>query len=211
MLTFDGALNQIIDAFTTPEFYPEIQKARKEYFDTLGEVHEEDPFFETYMTSFVEWYIFDRDLSNHDLAPVKLFYRNHKDSFNESEKNIFGDFTKFRHSLFLVKKVSPSRGIQVEDLYDQVKFMVGSYVPSAIFSVGQIFEAIFVPFQGDWIVTKTFFNHPTEAKKLIIKEMKKIRNLDLKILAKTVMNFKRLRLKLDRYPHVPPQQVYGPP
>jgi len=159
------------------------------------------------MTGFIEWYLFDRDLPNQDLPPIRLFYRKHFKEFSEEEKQIYSDFTKARHSIFIAKKVAPSV-IHLLDLYRNEKLVIENNFPSAGFNTGDIFEAILISFQKKFYFTKSFFFHPPEVKSFITKEMKKIQNLEIKILQKSLMRFKRLRLKFDRYPHVNATQIY---
>ena len=208
MKTFDEALSRIIDEYTSGPYKEEVQKARKEFFGFIGAVHEEDPFFEGYMTAFIEWYIFSRDLTDQDLPPVRLFYRNHFKDLSDDERKIFSDFTKNKNSMFVAKKVQSSF-IYLQDLFTDEKLKIENHLPTAGFNTGDIFEAILVPFRQQLMFTKSFFFHPQEAKPFIIKEMKKIRNIEAKILQKVLMRFKRLRLKFDRYPHANPKQIYN--
>lgn len=208
MIIFDEYLNRIIDEYTNKEYASEIQKARREFFGFIGSIHEEDSFYENYMTGFIEWYLFDRDMQNQDLPPVRLYYRKHFKEFSDEDKKIYNDFTKNRHSMFIAKKVGFSL-IYLHDLYRDEKLEIENNYPAAGFSPGDIFEAILISFRGNFVFTKSFFFHPVEAKTFISKEMKKIQNLELKILQKTLMRFKRLRLKFDRYPHVSPHQIYN--
>ena len=83
MRTFDSYLTEIMDEFTSKAYEAELKKAKQEFFETTGPVHEDDAFYETYMTAFIEWYLFDRDLKNQDLPPVRLFYRNHLKQLSE--------------------------------------------------------------------------------------------------------------------------------
>lgn len=205
---FDEYFNRITDEFASRDRVTELKRARKEFFDTIGAVHEEDLFFETYMTAFLEWYIFDRDLPEKDLPPVRLFYRNHFKEFSDEDKKIYNGFTKARHSLFFVKKVKEGL-LVLRDLYNDEILKIESNIVVAGFKEGDIFDAILVPFQREWHFTKSFCFHPPEAKKFIFREMKKIKNLERKILMRTVLKFKKLRLKLERYPHVSVKQIYN--
>jgi len=207
MITVDEYLGRIIEKYTAKEYSPELIKARKEYFDFIGPVHEEDPFFEAYMTAFIEWYVFDRDMTQKDLPPVRLYYRENLKHFTDEEQKIFNDLTKSRHSIFMVKKVTPSL-LLLHDLFEDEKIKIEDNFPTVGFNLNDIFEAILAPFKGEWAFAKTFFTYPPEATKFITKEMKKIRPLEQKILLKTILRLRRLKLKCDRYPYVSPTQIY---
>lgn len=205
---FDEYFNRVTDEFAGRDNLAKLKAGRKEFFDAIGAVHEEDPFFETYMTTFLEWYIFDRDLPDKDLPPVRIFYRNHFKKFSDDEKKIYNDFTKFKHSIFYVKKVRKDL-LVLQDLYNDEVLKIESQGVLSGFKEGDLFDAILVPFKGMWHFTKSFCFHPADSKKFIFKEMKKIKHLERKILTRTILKFKKLRLKLERYPHVSVQQIYN--
>lgn len=207
MNTIEECLNKVTETYTQKSYLQELKKARDEFFGFIGAVHEEDSFFEAYMNAFIEWYILERELLEHDLTPVRLFYKEHFKKFLESDQKLYNDLTKFRHSLYLVKKVS-DQSLVLEDLHQNEKIKIESDFPTIVFSPNDVFEAILVPFQGQWKFLKTFFQHPTEVKSFIVKEMKAHQKADLKILLKLIFKFRRLRLKFDRYPYVSPTQIY---
>jgi len=207
MTTFDEYLSRITDAYTSTDYSKELSKARKEYFDFIGTVHEEDPFYESYMDAFMEWYLFARDLTDQDLPPVRMFYRTKVKEFSDEEKKIYSDFTKNRHTIFVAKRVTSST-IVLQDLFRNDKLKLENNFPTIGFNSGDIFEAILVPFNNQYMFTKSFVFHPAETKSFIVKEMKRIANLELNIMQKAMLRLKRLRLKFDRYPHVSPSQIY---
>ena len=209
MRSFDEYLNRIIDEYTSKAYASEVKKARKEFFDAIGNVHEDDIFFETYMKAFTDWYIFDRDIAGQDLPPARLYYRKYFKDLSPEEKEIYKDFTKYRHSFFIVKKVTPT-SLLLQDLFYNEKIKIENAVPTIGFTAGDIFESIIIPYQSHLMFTENIFSHPPETKSFIKKEMKKIQNLDTKILLKTLLKLKRLKLKCDRYPHVHPLQIYNP-
>lgn len=206
-MTLDECFNRVTEQFTQKAHSQELKRARQEFFGFIGAVHEEDSFFENYMNAFIEWYILERELSDKDLSPVRLFYKENFKNFTEEEQKAYNDLTKLRHSIYGVKKVTQN-SLVLEDLYQNEKLKIESNFSTAAFNTGDIFEAILVPFQEQWFFLKTFFSHPTEVKSFIVKEMKKIQNSNPKVLLKTIFRFRRLRLKFDRYPYVSPAQIY---
>ncbi len=206
-IPLDEYLNRVIEEYTSRPYQAELQKAKAEFFGFIGSVHEEDPFYESYMAAFIEWYILDRELIGKDLAPIRLFYRDHFKTFNEEEQKVYNDLTKFKHSIFLVKKVTPSM-LMLDDLFHHEKIKFENSIPTIAFNSGDIFEAILVPFRGDYTLTKTFFYHPPESKSFMTKEIKKMSNSDAKTWLSALMRFRRLKLKTERYPYVSAGQIY---
>ena len=74
-------LDPVIQQFTTGEHYKGLFEAKKEYFERAGIVYEDDAEYENRMTTFLDWYIFDRPLPGIDLPPIKYFYHNSRDKF----------------------------------------------------------------------------------------------------------------------------------
>ena len=99
-------LDPVIEEFITGEYFREVYNAKQEYFTKAGIVYEDDAEFEQRMCVFMDWYLFDRDLPNVDLPPIKLYFRKNKDRFNNEELNIYKDFCSTIHSMFCLKRLT---------------------------------------------------------------------------------------------------------
>ena len=65
-------LGKVMDFATSPEYEEEVKQAKEEFFGRTGQVYEDDEAFETRMTLFLEWYLFDRKINGSDQTPFDL-------------------------------------------------------------------------------------------------------------------------------------------
>ena len=62
--------DQVINYATTPYFSEELFKAREEYKNSVGEIYEDDQSYENRMSHFLEWYVFDRNITGKTITPL---------------------------------------------------------------------------------------------------------------------------------------------
>src|SRR6185503_9401026 len=118
-------LEPVIEEFTTGEYYPEVYKAKQEYFEKAGVVYEDDSEFEQRMSIFMDWYLFERDLPGVDLPPIKYYFRKNKDKFASEELSIYRDFCSTIHSIFRLRRMTWNRkGLVIIDLFSNKKHVV---------------------------------------------------------------------------------------
>lgn len=200
-------LDPVITMFTTGDYYQEVFNAKQEYFEKAGVVYEDDAEYENRMCTFMDWYIFDRDLPTRDLPPIKYYFRLKKDEFGPEELNIYKDFCNTIHSVFYLQKVSGDR-TYVKDLFSKTNYDVKSPDTSAGFVRGDIFEARLVHFQGDWEFSSGFCFHPVEMEKFILGEIKKVRNQERPRQTKLILQLAAMKLKHTRYQHINIKHIY---
>ena len=174
---FQQCLDTITNHFTSGDYFREVYGAKKDYFESLGVISEEDPDFENQMDVFMGWYLFDRPLEQHDLPPVLLYYRKNLGTLASEQEALYKALTEFRHSIFELLKQKDSTYI-VRDLSNKEKYEVQDSQFRAGFSKGDVFEARLIPEGGGYVFANGFCFHPKEAYKFIESQMKKIREED---------------------------------
>ena len=201
-------LDRLVAEFTNDAHLDEVTRAKLEYFQRTGEVHDDDECYEHRMASFVDWYLFDRRLPGNSHTPVMRFLADHVDELSKEEAEVFRGFADTRHSLFRVLKVADA-GVRLYDLIDEEKVDVDRRRSIAGVMKGDIFEARLIPFEKRLHFSKGFCFHPREAEALILKRVKKSkrdgfpeRNDLLHLLA-------FLRLRMERYRNVGWDRIYA--
>lgn len=200
-------LDPVIEMFTTGEHYKEVFQAKQEYFERAGVVYEDDNEFENRMCTFMDWYIFDRELPTIDLPPIKSYFRKNKDAFSSEELNIYKDFCNTVHSIFYLRKVSGGT-IYVKDLFSKKNYEVKDNEINMGFVKGDIFEARLIPFRGVYEFSKGFCFHPVEMEKFILGEIKKVRYQDRSRQTKLILQLAAMKLKHMRYQHISIKHIY---
>ena len=69
---YQTCVDVITNEYTAGDYFREVYEAKKNYFENLGVIAEDDPDFENQMDVFMGWYLFDRPLEKHDLPPVNI-------------------------------------------------------------------------------------------------------------------------------------------
>jgi hypothetical protein len=204
---FQKCIDIITDEYTAGDYYREVYEAKKDYFESLGVISEDDPDFENQMDVFMGWYLFDRPLDKHDLPPVFLYYRKNAPTFTPEQDALFRALTMFKHSVFeLVKQKDTS--ITVRDLSTGEKYDVKDVEFRAGFSKGDVFEARLVPDGKAYVFANGFCFHPKEAFKFIDSQMKKIREGDAAQRTKLLLKLGQMKNKQQRFPHIDTQYIY---
>src|ERR1700730_7397963 len=97
---YQKCVDVITEAYTAGDYFREVYEAKKNYFEHLGVIAEDDPDFENQMDVFMGWYLFDRPLDKHELPPVFLYYRKNQPGFTPEEDVRFMALTLSKHSVF---------------------------------------------------------------------------------------------------------------
>ena len=104
-MSIDRYLETIIHFANTGKYARELLEAREGYFESLGVVSEEEDKYEEKLRSFLDWYLFDRPLSDMGIAPVDAFYDKFHRTFNKKDEVIYDGLRSTFISLFIVKKM----------------------------------------------------------------------------------------------------------
>ena len=183
-------LNQLIEYVTTERFSDEIHKAKKEYYKIAGELFEDDKTYENRMTTFLEWYLFDRLLTDKTITPLELFIEENRDKLTLEYIHAYEGFLRSIHGLFIIKKIKDDQ-VVVYNLFDENKYVVSEKEGSIFFHKNDIFEGRIIPFNDKYFFTGTFCYHPKDALKFIKTEAKRLLN-ERKHLEKAVLYFMQL-------------------
>jgi hypothetical protein len=202
-------LEPIIEEFTTGEYYREVYNAKHEYFEKAGVVYEDDPEFEQRMSTFMDWYLFERDLPGVDLPPIKYYFRKNKDRFSADELGVYKDFCVTIHSVFRLRRFTwMRRGLVVTDLFSNKNHTVVDSQINQGFARGDLFEARLIPFKGGYEFSRGFCFHPVEMEPFILGEIKKVRYQDKSRQTKLILQLAAMKLKSMRFQHIDIKHIY---
>jgi hypothetical protein len=198
----------LVNEYTVGDFFREVYEAKKEFFDELGIVNEEDAEFENQMDIFMGWYLFDRPLRQFDLAPVHLYYRKNLEKFSATEESLYKKLTETRHSIYELLK-QKNNLLVLRDLSTGYKVDVIDNNFNMGFSKGDIFEARLIPLEKkSFCFASGFCFHPKEAYKFIESQMKKLRQQDYSQRTKILMKLSQMKFKQQRFPHIDVDYIY---
>jgi hypothetical protein len=193
-------LDQLIENFNHPPYSTDICEARKDYQKLAGEIYEDDKSYESRVGSFLEWYLFDREIPDEQLTPLETFIKgNGRNDLPQGIKNL-EELTNNIHGLFVIKKIRDHEVVAL-NLLDDTKYNVRESEGKIIFQKNELFEARIVLNNDAYYFTGNFCFHPKDAVKFIKSEIKNIiktRDGYLKELKVKNSQLKDLNSKLDK-------------
>ncbi len=195
------SVEKIIEFATGPYCSDEINDAKVEYGETMGEIFDDDESFDSRMASFLEWYIFDRNLKSNGKTPLSVFIAHHIRYWPEETQNHYQSFEKNIHGLFLVKKPMKGKVLAV-NLFDKIKYKIEEPQSELIFRKNDIFEGRAIPFSEGNQFTGTYCFHPQQTSKFIKNQVEKIvkeRELWITKIKKLSSDLSKLDAKITKY------------
>lgn len=172
-------LNNLLEYSCLPEFSDQMSIARDLYAIATGKVNDDDPFYDSRMCSFQEYFLFDYRLSDvfSGSTVFELYLLQAQSRLSPEELSQYEQLRSFRHSLFVVEKVVPYC-LLVTDLIAQQRFEVHALSEYMFvgFEVGLVFEGRAVTFQGRDYFTGAFIIHPEDVRGRIEKYVRQFLN-----------------------------------
>ena len=205
---YQRQLDALIAFASGERFQPELLEARERYFGATGEIFEDDKSFELRMASFLDYYVFDWKLSESGKSPAQLFLEESSEPSADELQTLRG-LTETTHSLWEVRKLAAEL-VRVRDVFTGKDMDVFERRQPAGLKKGDLIEARLVPCDGRLLFSSAFCFHPEEMRKAILKEVKRLKKHEPEFdrLA-FIWALSRMRLKLERYRNISPDQIYA--
>ena len=206
---FQQHLDRVIQWSTGPERQEELLRAKAGYFEKAGEVHEDDRSFEARMAAFLEHFLFDRPLDGVGLPPAAAFVAANRDALSPEELAIFDGFTRTLHAVFEVRKLGTKIGLKVREPFSGTDYDVFERRVMVGMEKGDLIDARLVPYEGKLLFSGAFLYHPREARKAVLKEVKRRKKADPAASPQVfAWELSRLALKMERYRNVAVENIY---
>ncbi|MFH1262594.1 MAG: hypothetical protein V1495_04000 [Pseudomonadota bacterium] len=204
---YKATLDRVAQIFSAEPYLGEFSIAREDYFRRTGKVFQDEPMFEIRMTACLEWYLLDRLLWDTGIPPIRLYRLKYRETLEERENEILVGLEKSIHSLFRVTGQGESRYV-VEDLRTLESHEVSAQHPLAGVHRGDLLDARILELGDDRFFTDALWIHPSDAAPFITEEARKSREKGLETWETILMGLAYMKLKRERFSHVPTDQVY---
>lgn len=195
--------DQLLGEFGQDFYADEVVKARGEYDEIAGQVFEDDDFYDARVTAFLEWYLVERALDGQGVPPIVVAYRREQDPERKAATKAWA--TSHR-SLFEVTALSQGK-VFLRDLLGGGHFEVNERRQVHGVGEGDIVEARLLGYRGQVVFGRTFLYHPRGTREAILSHNRRIREAGGGR-ADVVGHIATLRIRVERYKHVPPRQIY---
>lgn len=205
---YQQQLEALIAFASTDRFKEELLKAKAEYFASTGEVFEDDRSFEMRMASFLDFYVLDRPLPAHGKTPAQVFLEE-ADGAPESDLLLRRGLVESRHSLWEVRKIAKEL-VRLRDCFTAKDTDVFERRQPAGLKKGDLIEARLIPVDGRFLFSPAFCFHPSEAKKGIVKELKRLKKEQPGFCQRDfIWSVAKMRLKWERYRNIAVEDIYA--
>jgi hypothetical protein len=187
------------------EFTEEVREAKEDFFSRVVAPLPGEGIEEQRLSSFVEWFIFDRQLAGVGRTPVEEFLRNHAEAIAEPTLEVLRGAARTVHSIFRVAKRTPD-GVDLKDLYTGIKYKGVKRAPLTL-GKGDLADLRLINVNDGWYGTDALCYHPYEARKQI-KRMLKVAKKQGKPVDRILEELMAMNTRYERYPKTAKRSAY---
>lgn len=192
--------DRLIEMLATEDKADDILKSKEEFWKLTGRVHGDEPSYEMRLHAFFEWYIFDRKTDGKTIFEAFL-------SENSAEENIYKDFQKNVHSIFLVKSITPG-GMRIVDLFTKEPYFLKGEDASLGFYRNAVFEGRMFSYNGAFYLAPSLCFHPKDSKEIIKYILKKARKDGESDILPLINKLSLMNLKWETYRNIKVKDIY---
>lgn len=196
-------LEEVLNFYGQGDYEKEITSAKEEFEDKFGKIHDESPFYESFLNVFHDWYIFNRTLSAKGLTPIKKFITEGNHNLSIEQVDLLRVFATCSLGVYEVLKVKNDQ-VFLKNLLHKEKKVLTDAVFSTSLQRGDVAQFRLLPYKEQNVASMFFILHPKNAKRIIAKSLKN--KLEYNIL---MNNLIRYRVKNENYNHLDPSKVYS--
>ncbi|MBN2528498.1 MAG: hypothetical protein JXR76_19070 [Deltaproteobacteria bacterium] len=186
----------------------DFRLAREEFHKLTGEFEEGEPWFETRMTMFMDWYLLDRKGPG-GKTPIEKYLAQHEFELNDEDLRIFQRLNVTLRSSFQIQKIKGDQ-LLLEDLILGGQWKCRWVLPSVGLKTDDIFNSRLILVGDEIEVGRGAVLHPVDAHEALFEILDRARREHLPV-TKTVYYLDKVKLKLDRYSNVKIRHVYKYP
>ena len=192
----------------TREGLSDLRLARDEFHRLTGEFEEGEPWFETRMRMFLDWYLLDRR-GHDDITPVESFIEANRSTLDDADRKQFEHLTVTLRSVF---KIVRMRGdsLLLDDLAGGGQWLARWILPTVGLKKNDILNSRMVLFDDIVTIGRGAVLHPREALESVERIVARAYREEMPA-RQIVDHLDKMRLKLDRYSNVKIRHVYQYP
>lgn len=207
-LSYQPFLEPLMAYAAAPDRKEDLLRAKAQYFELTGEVNEEDKSFEMRMTSFLDYFLFDRPSPLSGKTPAQELFEDKETKDGVSAALAYRGFTETIHGLFEVRKLS-SGSIRVRELFGAKDYEVTERRQMAGLAKGDLLEARLIPFEGHLLFSNAFCYHPKDVGRLIKKEVQRRKKKEPNRPPEDLTwECAKMALKAERYRQIAIEKIY---
>ncbi len=199
--TLYAAMDDLIARVGEPERSRDVAQAREEFDRRRGRTFEDEALWESWTQAFLEWYSLEHRVDTCTLAESVL-----ATELGAERAAAVRAWARSQRALVEVLSVKPGV-VEVVDLLRGARFAVQE--PRSLHGVGSkdVVEVRLIGYATEVRFGRTFVFHPTGTGATIKKRLARLVG-DGVTHTDVMDHFARLRLRCERYAHLPPARIY---
>ncbi|HWN66951.1 MAG TPA: hypothetical protein VNM90_04885 [Haliangium sp.] len=203
-----AVIDEIIERFGGVAHTSVITAARQEYDARRGRVFEDEALWEAWTQAFLEWYVLERPMSEAQGRPAAVQVLEDARRQGDTRRVAAARAWLVSHrSLFEVRALAAGR-VELHDLIGGAQFSVCEPRAFAGVSVGDVAEMRLIGFEDEVLFGRTFCYHPSGTRDAIAAQVRDMRAQGGS--RQDIVDFcASLRIRCQRYRHVPPARIYA--
>ena len=200
-------INRALEFSTRGPLQQEVRRAREQYFQQSGQLHDDEPSYELRIEAFSEWYLLDYLRAENRRPPLDTFLAEQRSQLSAEDIAIYEAMRSSRRSLFEFLKHKKDL-LLLRDLQDNKKLLLVEETPLLGIERGQLLDGRLVRFKGMLVIRGSVVIHPASVRRNILKRIKKLHKQRPQDFDAFRRALSLARLRCDRYHNVAAERLY---
>ncbi len=183
-----------------------IALQRKKFFSLIGDVYEDEDFYQERINAFLEWLLVDADIPQASKPVLGHILKSNNNALDVETKRIAEAMIRSRRSIFLLVKKEENFAV-LEDIFDKDRFYVDPDPRIDNTEKKSLIESRVCVINGRSRIMSTYLKYPNNIKKLLIKKLKKHLYTDSRLRDKFMSYSFALYVRNERYRNIPIEKI----
>ncbi len=207
-IDFEPYIERLLVYFSSEKYHEDLIDGKEQFYGELGQYEEDTEGYEQRLNLFFDWYLFTRGLSGVQTPPAQYALELGDFEIRDEERPFFESLAKTHHSLYEISKIR-GESIYLKDLFTGQKRTINDARYCVGFNKDEVFDGRLIEHEEQFYFAKGFCFHPPQAKKFLIKEIKKVRKLESDHHESLMLRLIKMRFKVEQYKHLKIDDVYN--
>jgi hypothetical protein len=163
-------IEKVVTHYSIEKYYDELLKAKEFYFKKTGEADEDDPNFESRMSSFNDWYVLEYKPEGSENTLIQQYIKEHN-----VVEDLVSAVGSFEHSIYEFKGKSFGGRLILKDLLNENKIKLAVDHSALALVKGDLFLGRVASYGNEVYMFNGLCLLPRSAKKLFKKQAKRVR------------------------------------
>ena len=197
-------IEKVVTFFSTEKYYQELLNAKNLYFEKTGKALEEDPDYESRMSSFNDWYVLQYKKNENDKTLIEKYIEE-----NEVSEDLKKAVSSFEHSVYEFQGKGLMGTFVIKDLLHNKKIKLSKTHGAPSLVKGDLFLGRVASYGDEYYMFNGLCLIPRQAKRNLMKQIRKVNKYDdLQVEHNFLLKTEAMKTKWLRYGHVNVERIF---